>query len=1594
MNTDKLIHIFKGLKFLNNINLEEKLISDSKNKTLFDNDYFIDLSQILFAELGAITHLVLIIENYLKNKKSNVYVALPTFTLTEKEKNSKSYSDETKLDLLKKRKKVNNFLKTVGFVSVIREISKTHDNEALLTEEYQFEAEFKREVFENAFSVIFETKSIENFDYKFILPLEWLDCNKGINDFTKIEERIDKILGNKDRGLDIIDVQGIKNVVLSELIKNVNEHAGVKYALFTIGLINSNSFNKDYINPVEVEYINWIKEESIKSLVEIYFGDTGNGILTNEFETQYFKERIIIDKEEQLKWAFEKWSTRKNGELRRGTKGIYRIQRIVNKYNGIFHIRTGLYDGGFSKGGLIEEEWKCKKTKYSFEGTFIQIKLCPYSEAKEFRFTLKRNIKKKWKTVQYNPKLNGEFIDVFKNEIRNCSNLLIVLNFKEISDLDAKALLENNLSEISFYSHPCAVVVYILSNLRNDTLQTLVESTNEFIIRKTRDYIIQEIVHKDAEEIYDPVLVIGDDNKAFWYGGNQYLIGLLNESLEKPTTDLKLSNLDIYKYLDNDIQSRIRLHLENDNKLVNVDKDERLAFNFTNIDTFFRNEILKKINETKSDKTLKYCSPKLEIVDSWLNIKDLIENNEYGYALTLYLKFKKFIETQSNLKHSTAFDSTEVKNNLFLLIDHNQQRKLAVAFAGLYGIKNKNIKCVSDDINPNIPRRTKLFPVNSGVIILTTIISSSETVRRLVKYVKRDLANPIVIICLCNNRRYNITKLETWDKETSILSINQKYNSEEAKYERNSDYFKEKYNTLYKSSCFVGPDYSFEKKLEHKEPSYELESGLRQHIIDKKAFHYNHIGIYRDRHFTFYLDKEKVLKGKSVLWEKIDESIKTWKKENKINDFVIYLPKTIFNTKGTPFLNFLYSLSKNVCIVTNEIDVINNNNVVYFDFGIISGKSINNIIVKCKQVSNLLFCILFDQSNNNNNLDFYQRINSLNNEFIKVLSKPTNFKFEYIYKLSLGYFTSETCPICEHIAALDKYKLNIEYMYHFSEDRQARLKLIESDEVIHAEFPYDFYYNFEYQDHEISSEIVMIMFEFKTLLEKAETNTQYRIEVFKSIYEIYSDIDLYLLNCNSKLYAVIYFLSFEVNWLQKEPLIFRDFRVMLSEIAFRISTTSLTELSEKFSKSNTSYTTPTKLATRYKYSAVSLLRSTNKLKFCESISQILISAYDGESLSNNLAQNTFYHLVSLLQNEYNNSKKYFEAIEKQLDEFSNNTFKLSIAQKVTLEKIDNLNKQALKKLEIQSVNSDMELIKLLKKEKENHYDSKHHPQPEYALGNLKLNNFSNVGLNDIVVNKNDSPFYPLFEQKVSNTLTDWRCVSYFIESTILPYTMKFSDELIRSYTFNSTYFLNEILNIIKNNEKNSLIEEFSLMINKISIDPLYYFSVNQRYNHLHNIIFSKIIKEESQFFDFLSQFPSDLIDIINIKFKVSFPLLKIVNSCTSTKVFYPKIKLLEDFHLIIQNIHRRLNDNKKTEKYVNKIYDKVQFYIDIIPDETYIIMNVVYDSTDEKNEDKPREGGLTDIKAELNKFGGDMIFNTHTNENGFFCLKFKYLKYE
>jgi hypothetical protein len=1563
---------------------------------LLHKNIFIDLSQLRFAELSAIVQLTLIIEGLIKNQ-NRLFIALPTKSYTTREEQSENYTNEKlKKSILDQRISVNTFLQNVGFTKVISEISIFHSNQVHFTKTYNFEKEFKIEPFQESFEVQQNPKIIDYVNYNVLVPLIWLDCQTGSKSFEKIEDSIDKILGNPDRGLDSIDIQGIKNVIVSELIKNVNEHSQTTHAVLAIGLINSKSLigtkkNKKY-NPIESEYLDWLSENEVKSQVEIYFGDSGVGMFTKEFVGKYQSEtqKITIKEEEILRWSFQKWSTIKNNEPRRGTKGLYRIQRIINKYNGIFHISTSSHNGGFRKGGLMSEDWVYRKSKFSFNGTFIQIKLCPFSEIKEFRFSLTDNqTSKKWKVIEYTPHAANDtkVLASFKSEIRRNENLLIILNVKNLKDIEARSYLEKNLIEFSFESHPCGVVIYLLSNLQNDTTRIIVDSSNENILQRVGKDIFQEVSTRDSEEVYDPVLVIGESNEAFWFGGSQELINILDESYQNSENNVKLSDLKSYHNLPEQTQTRIRIHLEHDNKLV-IYKNDQFLFNFSYlVDSISKDVHTLILKSELTNRDIEVCSPKLELVENWIDLDKLIDSHEFGFAFALYLKYKTYL-----LNHDINHIDVD---NTFILTDHKHQKDLIKAFAKLLGVKNKHIKVASEDINTNIPKRTKLFPENSNVIVITSIISSSETVRRLVKYVKRDSANPIVVLCICNTRKYDVNKLTTWEEETDILSIYQKKITEIEKKDKDYNYFKNKNKLLSNPIIkFRSPNFKEEEKL--KDLNYGINPHLRTHIIEEKALYFHHIGIYSDRHFTFYLDKEKILKKQSIIWKNLEDSILKWLKGNNIaaKNLNIYIPKNLIGTNNA-LPDYLKSrITRNV---TSDIPTsITQANVVYIDFGVISGKSINNVIKTSNNVENLLICVLFDQTKNND-FDFYRKISSITtgNQWLEGNPTKTNITIESLFQMPLGYYTSESCPICEHSKTLDTYKLNQSYMAKFAEDRQERLKLIETDEITNSEYPFDFYYTREEQSNEISTELVVKMFELKTLLEKAETSTQFRIELYKYIFIIYENFDSNLSNSNSNLYALLYYLSNEINCLQKEPLVFRDIRVLLTEIAYKVATIDFFKFIEILNLANfTEMSTSEKLVVRYKYAAISLLRSANKLKFCQSVSEIFKSSYNGKFMSNNLAQNTFYHTNSLFYNKYNKSKSYFEAIKTQFKEFRILNLELSIEQKVTIEKIENLNQFALKSLELSSIKSDKELIKLLKKEKSYHYDSSHHPQPQNALGSINLQSFSKDGLEDIELLKEESDFYKIFELGVSEIRNNWRPVSYFLDATILPYISKFSDNLLKSNTFFSIYYLQEITSLLEDKRQGGILEEFSSLVNKVYIDPLNYFSVRSRYDYLHQLLYNKIIKQDSQFFEFLSQFPTDLKQIITAKIIPSFPQNELRCSVINPLVFYPNVKLSDDIFLIKHNIHKRLNSDKKTGKYNDKIYENVKLIIEITEIQEGIEMKISYDSTDKNNEEITREGGLFDIKSEMNRFGGSLLFETHTDTSGFFNLTFTFQKYE
>lgn len=1661
MTTKPPIDILKGLLRLTPEKLEQKLKEQEAeffhlgkwNEKSKEVGIFIDLSQLRWVNLGAATQLVLLIESA-KKTKIQVYLALPLKRLTNDEKASTDFDPLVRENIRKKREQVNSFLKVIQFDRAIKceHIWNSHD--VKITEQFEFGPKNKptdidsfNKAFQNEYKVLKSTSDYSIYNYKYILPLTWLNTEEGFINSVEFEKKFEEILMDEKRGISNIDVLSLKNVVISELLKNVKDHAGeeTKYALISIGLMSSKtlvSIKDDelisYSNLIEHEYLKWIYENSIESFVEIYIGDSGTGVISDELLEAYntgHEDKINlvskVNKLKLLKWAFNKWSTRRKNEELRGTKGLYRINRIINKYNGIFLIRNNELCGGYQKGGYSNSNWidNSRESYFTYPGTLIQLKLCPYKEVIKFNFSFQKiKDNRSWKTITFEFSKTNKltFENWIRKEAKTESNLLLIIkSVDEKIDFEAeKDFLEKSLKLLSHYRHPNGIVVYIADEIGKETLQGIAESTNELILREVKNLQRQESKSPDHENVYDPVLILEKGNSIFWFGGDQKIIDILNELYKSKNN--KIKDIDSFKNLSEEDQNEILIHFQNDDSLVVISKNDEIEFNFTNIQGLFRDRIREHLliknadKETSNNNLRAIATPKLKMVDVWHDIKAVMKSNEaIGYALAMNLKI---IEELGEIKFPSR--STHI------LIDHNQQKELAVEFAKLIGIDQRNIINISDDIDFNIPRRTPLFNKDEEVFILTTIVSSSETIRRLVKYVRRDIAIPKCIICLANYREYDITKLHTWGKDTPIISIYQHNNDNKGKIkiEKNIEYYKKLQEELNKCTEFISPDYETEKPIDKIEIGNDimLSKELREHFIDTKSLHYNHIGKYNGRHFTFYIDKSKILKQAKFIWKEYLNIMKDWIKLYQVDKLILI--KQEFAKDGGEVLesciNFLKSELPIADIVTWNSDKpikINGKNIVYIDFGSLTGRSINKLLGSIKNTDNILLSILFSQFQNGE-LDFYKRIktikvkkeNPINNTiyyqkslFDEIEGKNTSneiienesatVQINFIYNLPLNYYNSTTCPICEHERVLDYFKIDDEYMNQFVNDRKRKLKIRDRKES--GSYPCDYYLTVNDNNFELSSILIMEMYEIKRLMEKATESTQYRISLFNYIFNIFNELDNEINNPDSKLYALLYLISYEVNLLQKEPLVFQDFREIISELSLIVATTEIKDLVEKFEKLNKNKISPFKLAVRYKFAAITALRSSRKLKFCNNISNIIFSSTYETELSNNLAQNTFYHIISLHKNQHNQSIEYFQTIDNQITKINESSLNLTIEQQLTLSKISSSNKRILKKMNLSDKISDCQIIINLKKEIKEHYEGISHPDPIEHFTSLDFYQLDRF-MSDFEKNREDSVYYINYKNIQVNLIQDWEIVSNYIERVVHVHLAKLSDKMFESKIFRNYYILDDI---IKSFDEGSLIgdnDRFTELIYLISQDLNNLFINYDEYISLYNNIYNHIIKEksvrrgekDSTLIKFLSNFPTNIIsEIENVFPSTEFPKIEIIHheEVGEFNVFYPKNQFSKYLRLIKKNIVRRLNPGLNISDVM------IKFMIDRSNTDNFktVSLHILYDSTDQWDDVPHNNGSFKEFKDDLTKFDGD-IEKYLLDDAGIFNIYMRFVKYE
>ncbi|CAM3972220.1 hypothetical protein MUGA111182_19860 [Mucilaginibacter galii] len=1642
------ICILNGIQRLVPAELELRLKKEQKKHQLFDSrnwnievqksGLFIDLSQVRWVEMTAAGQLVLLVEHALYHQIA-VSIAFPLNELSKSEQkhlqkleieDPQKYQTQSGLfeSLKKLRIKTLNYLKVIQFDTAVE---CRHVPTGSVTKIYDFNYQkfshqqpdpvpaasdpaADAEPEERAAGVTEKN----SYNYRLIIPLTWIKASDQEGYWSGFEEMFNKIITQSERGLDHVDAQVIRNVVISELAKNVLEHSGRAYGLLGAALQATNSLSKpqkdgylsfsDYL-PMERPYFRWLAEHSA-SYLALFFGDSGTGLI-HKLESAYalHSGRNASAQEQVLQWSFDKWSTCKLQEEIRGTKGIYRIHRIVNKYNGMVLIRSNTSLGGYSNTGRDQQRWLFNsnvKDQLTFlPGTVLKMYFIPYREILKVNTQQKGTAPSNNRQFEWTAKTitikHADPAQTFSGSLAlqkifssDKKNLLVIMNApagKEHPQTANDQVLLDHIKYLCLGRHPNGVVVYVV-NRDWDTLEAKIDSLNQLIF--DRKLPASEAFGPDEEDVYDPILILGQGVQYSWAGGDRHTIDLLTELYNERTGEKKLTELSSFLKLDMDEQTKVIQFVSNDNAIISMDDEHLLRINFNDIAAYFSALFRKKVNNAKQGKGGIYLTPNLRYINKWLDTRPMIDQDFPGYALALYLVYSRRIEALPGLHYK-------------ILIDNSDNVELAEQFAMLAGISTSDVVNILDEIDGRLPRRNPIFERDDQVIVLTTVISSTETIRRSVKSIQRDLAIPIAIIGLINQSED--TEITTWGKQVPIISL-----ISDTMQEINSELIDE--HRKLGDVIYIEP-FSF-KANNSSAGSSVIDGDVIALIESTRALHFNHFGKANGRHFTFYLSPASMLKDEALFIRQIikpfEAKVRTWLEETSIDRFDIWMP-TLDLKMGDPLGTIAQSLMSSFPrhnrigisrikrkSLYGEWALADSNtssshpSVLIIDWGALTGSTIQQMVnLATRQGKSQIFvCVLFSQFSDQEHT-FYQQLNNVKVYKVKQADLfssddqleeiSARIRVDFIYKFPLKYYESFNCPVCEHIKALSEFEIKGHLMSDFSLKRRNRLKIKDKSIADESLSPQDFYADLSEQSSDLDPILITKMFKLRVLLQEAIESTEIRELIYLQLMTLESEMASQLDEVNSDCYALLYFLSVEIMWLQKPPLVFIKIRKLISALAIRVATRDREEMEKELLDNRT--------VIRYKFAAISVLRSSDKRHFCEHIWEMFASSKLNGRFSDNLTQNLFYHIHSLLQKQYHASLIYYHGIIGGLDLILN-TENPNSSMVYVIQYLRNLANKRMQSIKLEG-KSDLELVASLKKEIENYTGVTDHSETFEVYRRLSIENI----LQPVSRLDPNSALYPTqldqIRQWTDGLVTKWGNVSGFIESVVNNHLQKLS------HFYSSSWFRHYRIHEYFPQDENAAFvgydDEFTKIINHLAKRPadtkLYYELYRQYYIRLlTGLFYSRRLnhQNDSKLISLLDQVPTDinqsLQNCIGI-FMQSASLRPTVHFTPvehKQQVFYPREQFEFAINQILSNVikHRKELENEPYEVHIGvaKIENA---------DERDLRYQITLTNTGTTNDKKNKNGALLQIKTEMTFFGANCTFDFDTHHG----VKLTFLNY-
>lgn len=631
---------------------------------------FVDLSQVEWCDLSTIVRLVLFIEKALKDKiRVEIALPLPCASFRERE-----FIDEYESQLLaepleKLRRRIDrrsralDFLKYINFPQQVKcsHLQDLEDNQIRIIEDYDdSEEEYLNEDESNQVGYYDPQENLDDAfpvhdqTYEHIFPLRWfssLDLNTVRADLEKLRRFLESIISQREKGILRLDVEEIANVIFYELIQNTIVHSGTSHCLLAAWCQKPEQpiYLDNYYQQEYPFFSEWIEPNKFP-LVDIAFGDSGRGIINvlgQEFEQEIgLKEGVpegVEDPELQtLFWSLGRWSTSQKDLLRRGTRGLYRVHRLVKAYSGMFTLRSNNSWVGWDHGGYDRQEALHKSDIAYSPGTFCSIRLtdltrfnlpilCPPIKSRDIDFVIvdPLEINAEGLTQEFKAKLRNKLTKSPTLKHRSVITWLEVSKDQNIEQ--RKCEIETSLDQLSKLVNPGSLVV-LAPEISPKELETYIDSVNQEKSKANYDIAAKP----EAHDVVDVFSVVDRNFKTHWLGGLKVELDLLASLHDSP--DARIEVDEIEKYLPDEQERKYVLtDLKQQNDLIKFDKSGAISlrFNTKNALVFIENAVCTRLEDIlKASYPVEigvlndgpYFSPSLTYVKKWLEMDKLLKS--------------------------------------------------------------------------------------------------------------------------------------------------------------------------------------------------------------------------------------------------------------------------------------------------------------------------------------------------------------------------------------------------------------------------------------------------------------------------------------------------------------------------------------------------------------------------------------------------------------------------------------------------------------------------------------------------------------------------------------------------------------------------------------------------------------------------------------------------------------------------------------------------------------------------------------------------------------------------------------------------------